>query len=171
MITITSFGCEYGRRTEPAYNDWRTPYMEQEDYRIIKTVKRLKYQFGTFISENTSTSFKTYNSEDRLVGKNNVHFYHYDSTGVMIKELYCGRTCEFPIVQLHSYNPNGKIVKITIISGSDTLRIETFEYYSQGMIVKQSRNDSTVSITEYSYNEDFTVKSSVTTDFNSNVKK
>jgi len=110
LIGLISFGCS--RKPDNDYGAWRKIFLKQESYRIVKTTTHFEYSGGKYSKQDESTSFKIFNSRDKLIGENDTHFYEYNSRGQLVKEFFCMRTCEVPYETTYIYNDHEQLVEM-----------------------------------------------------------
>ena len=163
-------GCSYNS----GYNDWRSAFIELEDHRITKIETRFAYRSGEFIDESRDTTFETYDSDNRLIGKMNTHFYEYDSLERISKEIYCMRTCEIPMYTVYKYDKKGDLLSKSIVNGrtNDTTVIYQFDYDQfNNLITEKLGSDSLGITTTFNYDNQGFKLASRKSEFNSNTNE
>lgn len=171
LLILLLPGC-LSKKESPGYGDWRDKFVKQETYRITETRTRYEFINNEYVKQSESVTFKTFDSNSRLIGINDTHFYEYNSKGNIAKELYCVRTCEVPFETIYTYNDKDQLMELKSIhpNRKDTLVSRVFTYTSNGQlateIISPGARQTTIT---HIYNSDSTKRSTTRTEFNTNL--
>ena len=162
------FGC-----STPNEYEWQQKFFEQEDYRIeyIKTI--YKYKDGNYEKESESKYHKGFDAKNQRINFNNRHFYEFDDSGKLMKEMYCIRTCEIPIQVFYNYGENDLLInkKIKYIMGEDTITRIRYEYDSIHLVKEIVGSEAPFTTIGYKYNNSGELIKKNVREFNENVEK
>lgn len=157
--------------TERTTDEWMNGFIEQEEYRILTTRTYFKFRDNKYILNSQDSSFKTYDINDRMIGENNRSFYIYDSLGRIQKELFCWRSCDYPLEELYKYNSKNQLIEI-LMNPPDTMYLKSLEYHPNGLLKKETIGSDTLKTTiVYTYNIDSTLKTKTKREYSSYPKK
>lgn len=133
--------------------EWKKKYFEQEAYRIEYLETRYKYNYW-YHKESEEKYIKGFNSKNQLINYNNYRFYDYDSSGRIIKEVYCLRDCEIPAQELYTYGSNDLLIdkKICHPLWEDTIMKVQYEYDSNFLIKEIVGRKAPYKTIRYKYN-------------------
>lgn len=159
-----------GRKIDRYPDDWRNPFWEEEAYRVEEIRTDSVVEHGKYVVRST-TSFRSYDRKDRLIGVNDQYFYEYDSLGRVQKEQYCMRTCEVPGETRYAYNGAGQLVEKRTSFAQWTTR-DVFQYDARGLLIRETiGSDSLATSILHTYNRDSTRESTTKRSFNTNVDR
>lgn len=164
------FGCT--NRKEKHF-DWQEKYLVQEKSRIVTIKKSYDFRKGAYILKYGDTSFVTFNDKGQKISENNRNFYQYDSSGKLIEEEACIRTCENPYSNKYFYDNSNLLIKTTTtFGGNGKERIDGLFFYKDTLLIKKIDGDDSLSSSEvYSYDELSRIKSKVERRYNLNVNQ
>lgn len=153
--------------------DWRELYISQEKSKITTIEKMFWYGSSGYSLSSTDTTFESFDEKGRKLGINNRHFYKYDSTGKLIAEEYCIRTCEHPVKEVYYYDSLNRLIKTTIVhyKGKEWVTAKYF-YNEKNLLSKKiTGNDSLPTTVTYTYDNLSRMSQRTWHEFNSNVNE
>jgi hypothetical protein len=159
--------------TDIGTSDWRQKYIDQEKRRIIKVTKNYEFDSGDYSLKGIDSIFETYNENGQKLGINNTHFYKYDTSGKLIAEEYCTRTCEKPGKEIYYYDNLNRLVKTIVVFSKYDKRVSARYYYNDKnlLIKKVIGNDSSATTESYTYNSLSRRTTKTKREYNTNVNK
>lgn len=165
MITVSC--------SDKLQSDWRQVYIDQEASRITTIQKQFDYRETDYSLIYIDTTFETFNEKHLKIGKNNRHFYKYDSDGKLIAEEYCMRTCENPGKKIYYYDSLNRLVKTKVMVSKDREWVSAKYFYNnKNLLIKKTiGNDSTPTTETYSYDSLNRKITKIKREFNTNVNK
>lgn len=167
LILIFIFTC----CTKQIPYKWMYDFIKKEEYRIVTVQTTYNFRHNKYILSRVDTNFKTYDINDRIIGENNRTFYIYDSLDRIQKELFCWRTCDYPLEELYKYNSKNQLIEI-LMNPPDTMYLKRLEYYLNGLLKKETIGSDTLKTTIiYTYNTDSTLKTKTKREYSSYPKK
>lgn len=157
--------------TEHQTSDWRGAYRRLEKSRAVKVEKFYNFVSGDYQLTTIDSTITTFDEQGRKLGINNSHFYQYDSTGRLVAEDYCLRTCEVSGKELYQYDNSGRLVKKTVVLAGGTVRTTNSYYYNEkNQLIKEvTGSDSTPTIKRFTYDSLNRQRTAEKREFNTNV--
>lgn len=154
-------------------DDWRQIYFDQEKKRIVTITKYFEYSSGDYILKSTDSAFETFNEKGQKLGMNDRHFYKYDTSGKLIFEEYCMRTCERPGKEIYHYDSLNRLNKTVVVVSKGNEWVSAQYYYNDNslLIKKVIGNDSIPTSETYTYDSLSRTASVTTREYNRNIDK